>query len=118
MAFACSPDHSTGPDESCLALPTSSTHCDHLQVFDELDKIGRSLTEEAQDGGLPVHDGKGDLRKCPYYTDKLGRLGATTELPRAYGTRLAALTVLSVFRQARQDPAAPIMLPWPWQSSP
>ncbi|NXS76831.1 HMOX2 oxygenase, partial [Pandion haliaetus] len=50
----------------------------NMQVFDELDKIGRSLTEAAQDGGLPVHDGKGDLRKCPYYTDKLGRSGATT----------------------------------------
>ncbi|KFP12014.1 Heme oxygenase 2, partial [Egretta garzetta] len=44
----------------------------NMQVFDELDKIGRSLAEEAQDGGFPVHDGKGDLRKCPYYADKLG----------------------------------------------
>ncbi|KAM9014876.1 heme oxygenase 2 isoform 2-T3 [Ara ararauna] len=42
----------------------------NMQVFDELDKIGKSLAE-AQDGGLPVHDGKGDLRKCPYYADKL-----------------------------------------------
>lgn len=71
--------------------------CDHLQVFDELDKIGRSLTEAAQDGGFPVHDGKGDLRKCPYYADKLGRSRSTTELPHAYGTRLTAVTVLSVF---------------------
>ncbi|KAM9261618.1 heme oxygenase 2 isoform 2-T2 [Cariama cristata] len=47
----------------------------NMQVFDELDKIGRSLTEEAQDGGFPVHDGKGDLRKCPYYADKLGKAG-------------------------------------------
>ncbi|XP_066496651.1 heme oxygenase 2 [Tiliqua scincoides] len=43
----------------------------NMQVFDELDKIGTLLTEEAQDGGLPVHDGKGDLRKCPYYASKL-----------------------------------------------
>ncbi|KFV81149.1 Heme oxygenase 2 [Struthio camelus australis] len=43
----------------------------NMQVFDELDKIGMSLTEEAQDGGVPIHDGKGDLRKCPYYADKL-----------------------------------------------
>lgn len=49
----------------------------NMQVFDELDKIGRSLTEEAQDGGFPIHDGKGDLRKCPYYADKLaGKAGA------------------------------------------
>lgn len=41
-------------------------------MFDELDKIGALLTEEAQDGGLPVHDGKGDLHKCPYYATKLG----------------------------------------------
>ncbi|XP_067162214.1 heme oxygenase 2 [Apteryx mantelli] len=48
----------------------------NMQVFDELDKIGMSLTEEAQDGGVPVHDGKGDLRKCPYYADKLaGKAG-------------------------------------------
>ncbi|KFR12015.1 Heme oxygenase 2, partial [Opisthocomus hoazin] len=48
----------------------------NMQVFDELDKIGRSLTEEAQDGGFPAHDGKGDLCKCPYYADKLGQAGA------------------------------------------
>lgn len=43
----------------------------NMQIFDELDKIGTLLTEEAQDGGLPVHDGKGDIRKCPYYASKL-----------------------------------------------
>lgn len=118
MALACSPDHSGGLNENCLPLPTSHTHCDHLQVFDELDKIGRSLTEEAQYGGFPVHDGKGDIRKCPYYADKLGRLWAMMELPQVYGTRLAVLTIHSVFWQARQHPAVPITLPWPWQSSP
>ncbi|XP_019363086.1 PREDICTED: heme oxygenase 2 [Gavialis gangeticus] len=45
----------------------------NMQVFDELDKIGALLTEEAQDGGLPVHDGKGNLHKCPYYATKLGK---------------------------------------------
>ncbi|XP_028913065.1 heme oxygenase 2 [Ornithorhynchus anatinus] len=44
----------------------------NMQVFNELDKIGSSLTEEAQDGEVPVHDGKGDLSKCPYYAAKLG----------------------------------------------
>ncbi|XP_007435974.1 heme oxygenase 2 isoform X2 [Python bivittatus] len=44
----------------------------NMQVFEELDKIGALLTEEAQDGGLPAHDGKGDMRKCPYYATKLG----------------------------------------------
>uniref|UniRef100_A0A8D0B9F0 heme oxygenase (biliverdin-producing) n=1 Tax=Salvator merianae TaxID=96440 RepID=A0A8D0B9F0_SALMN len=47
----------------------------NMQVFEELDKIGALLTEDAQDGGLPVHDGKGDLRKCPYYASKLGSSG-------------------------------------------
>ncbi|XP_053220272.1 heme oxygenase 2 [Podarcis raffonei] len=44
----------------------------NMQVFEELDKIGALLAEETQEGGLPVHDGKGDLRKCPYYATKLG----------------------------------------------
>ncbi|NWX90295.1 HMOX2 oxygenase, partial [Nothoprocta pentlandii] len=44
----------------------------NMQVFDELEKTGLSLTDEAQDGGVPVHDGKGDIRKCPFYADKLG----------------------------------------------
>lgn len=73
VVLVCSPDDPRGLAESCLALPASRAHCDHLQVFDELDKIGRSLAEEAQDGGFPVHDGKGDIRKCPYYADKLGK---------------------------------------------
>lgn len=109
VALACSPDHSSGLDENYLALYAHS-HCNHLQVFDELDETGKSLTEEAQDGGFPVHDGKGDLRKCPYYADKLGRCGQQ-KLLHAYGRSLAALRVLSVFWQARQDPAAPVMLP-------
>lgn len=116
VALACSPNHSSGLDESCLALSAHS-HCDHLQVFEELDKTGKLLTEEAQDGGFPVHDGKGDLRKCPYYAEKLGRCGQQ-EPPHVYGRSLTALTVLSVFWQARQHLAAPVMLPWPWRSSP
>uniref|UniRef100_A0A6G1RJB7 heme oxygenase (biliverdin-producing) n=1 Tax=Hypotaenidia okinawae TaxID=2861861 RepID=A0A6G1RJB7_9GRUI len=47
----------------------------NMQVFDELDKIGKSLTEAAQDGGFPAHGGQGDLRKCPYYADRLGTAG-------------------------------------------
>lgn len=106
-----------GLGESRLPLPTSCTCCDHLQVFDELDKIGKSLAE-AQDGGLPVHDGKGDLRKCPYYADKLGRLWTMTQLPHVCGIRPAALTAFSVFQQVMQDPAVPTTVLWLWQSSP
>ncbi|XP_075141625.1 heme oxygenase 2 isoform X1 [Leptodactylus fuscus] len=46
----------------------------NMQVFEELDKIGASIPDEAQGDSLPVHDGKGDIRKCPYYAAK----GATT----------------------------------------
>ncbi|KAM4632016.1 heme oxygenase 2 [Discoglossus pictus] len=43
----------------------------NMQVFEELDKIGATLPEEPQSGSsLPVHDGKGDIRKCPYYAAK------------------------------------------------
>lgn len=117
-APACSPDHPMALEERCLALLTLCAHCAHMQVFDELDKIGKSLTEEAQEGGLPVHDGKGDLRKCPYYADKLGRSRAVREQLHEYGERLTALTMLSVSWQARQHPAVPTTLPWPWPSSP
>ncbi|OCT58253.1 hypothetical protein XELAEV_18002191mg, partial [Xenopus laevis] len=49
----------------------------NMQVFEELDKIAAALPEEAQDGGLPVHDGKGDIRKCPYYAAQQGVSGAS-----------------------------------------
>ncbi|NXH14507.1 HMOX2 oxygenase, partial [Bucco capensis] len=48
----------------------------NMQVFDELDKIGKSLAEAEQDGDIPVHDGKGDISKCPYYAEKLGKTAA------------------------------------------
>ncbi|XP_071300524.1 heme oxygenase 2 isoform X1 [Agelaius tricolor] len=57
----------------------------NMQVFDELDKVGRSLGEEAQDGGVPVHDGKGDIRKCPYYADKLGTASPSCPFHAAVG---------------------------------
>ncbi|XP_044159753.1 heme oxygenase 2 isoform X2 [Bufo gargarizans] len=42
----------------------------NMNVFEELDKIGATIPDEPQEDGLPVHDGKGDLRKCPYYAAK------------------------------------------------
>lgn len=96
-ALASSLHVSVGLYGSSLALLTPITHCAHLQVFNELDKIGRSLVEEAQDGGVPVHNGKGDIRKCPYYADKLGRLGVMRGLPCECGRGFAALTMLSLF---------------------
>ncbi|XP_006001510.1 heme oxygenase 2 isoform X2 [Latimeria chalumnae] len=43
----------------------------NIEVFEELDKIGSTLTEETLDSGVPVLDGKGDIRKCPYYAADL-----------------------------------------------
>ncbi|NXS97733.1 HMOX2 oxygenase, partial [Jacana jacana] len=47
----------------------------NMQVFDELDKIGRSLTEEEDAGGFPVYKGTENAHKCPYYAYKLGKVG-------------------------------------------
>ncbi|XP_029432392.1 heme oxygenase 2 [Rhinatrema bivittatum] len=44
----------------------------NMQVFEELEILGSTLKEEIQDGGLPVHEGTGDTRKCPYYAAKQG----------------------------------------------
>lgn len=37
------------------------------QIFSELDQAGSMLVREALEDGFSVHDGKGDVRKCPYY---------------------------------------------------
>ncbi|XP_006897485.1 PREDICTED: heme oxygenase 2 [Elephantulus edwardii] len=45
----------------------------NMQVFTELDQAGSMLAGEAPEGladGAPMHDGKGDMRKCPYYAVK------------------------------------------------
>ncbi|XP_004452238.1 heme oxygenase 2 [Dasypus novemcinctus] len=39
----------------------------NMQVFSELDQAGCLLAKEAVEDGLPMHDGKGDVHKCPYY---------------------------------------------------
>lgn len=42
----------------------------NIEVFEELDKIGKTLGGTDQGGGVPLHDGKGDARKCPFYAEK------------------------------------------------
>ncbi|XP_069066785.1 heme oxygenase 2 isoform X2 [Pleurodeles waltl] len=44
----------------------------NIKVFNELDKISPTLLEKAQEVGLRLHDGKGDIRKCPYYAANQG----------------------------------------------
>lgn len=39
----------------------------NMQIFSELDQAGSLLAKETVEDGLPMHNGKGDVRKCPYY---------------------------------------------------
>ncbi|XP_012599209.1 heme oxygenase 2 isoform X1 [Microcebus murinus] len=39
----------------------------NIQIFNELDQAGSALARKTMEDGLPVHDGKGDVGKCPYY---------------------------------------------------
>lgn len=39
----------------------------NMQIFNELDQAGSTLARETLEDGFPVHDGKGDMRKCPFY---------------------------------------------------
>ncbi|XP_042196915.1 heme oxygenase 2 [Callorhinchus milii] len=41
----------------------------NMQVFEELDQIGK-LLPKAPEGGHLMHDGKGNPRMCPFYTAK------------------------------------------------
>lgn len=41
-----------------------------LQIFSELDQAGSLLAKETLEDGLLMHNGKGDVRKCPYYIAK------------------------------------------------
>ncbi|XP_073884853.1 heme oxygenase 2 isoform X2 [Macaca fascicularis] len=38
-----------------------------FKIFNELDQAGSTLARETLEDGFPVHDGKGDTRKCPFY---------------------------------------------------
>uniref|UniRef100_A0A672TCB0 Heme oxygenase 2a n=1 Tax=Sinocyclocheilus grahami TaxID=75366 RepID=A0A672TCB0_SINGR len=49
----------------------------NLDVFTELQKIGKDIKEEVQDTGFHAHMG-GDISKCPYYADKMAVSGNTT----------------------------------------
>ncbi|KAM7148444.1 heme oxygenase 2 isoform 1-T4 [Molossus nigricans] len=42
----------------------------NMEIFNELDQAGSMLAKETLEDELPMHNGKGDVRKCPYYADK------------------------------------------------
>uniref|UniRef100_H0XQU7 Heme oxygenase 2 n=1 Tax=Otolemur garnettii TaxID=30611 RepID=H0XQU7_OTOGA len=58
----------------------------NIQIFNELDQAGSTLAIKTLEDGLPVHDGKGDVRKCPYYIaqqDKGALEGSSCPFPTA-----------------------------------
>ncbi|XP_037363573.1 heme oxygenase 2 [Talpa occidentalis] len=67
----------------------------NMQIFNELDQAGSLLAKEAVEDGLPVHDGKGDVRKCPYYTAKQDK-GALEGSGCPFGMALAMLSKSSL----------------------
>ncbi|KAF0032707.1 hypothetical protein F2P81_014997 [Scophthalmus maximus] len=51
----------------------------NMEVFDELEEIGKTIQEDVLDAGMPVHGAMGgDISKCPYYTAKMGASVGTT----------------------------------------
>lgn len=44
-----------------------------MQVFQELEEIGKTIQEDVLDGG-PIHGHmQGDISTCPYYAAKMGK---------------------------------------------
>uniref|UniRef100_A0A8B9KHM1 heme oxygenase (biliverdin-producing) n=1 Tax=Astyanax mexicanus TaxID=7994 RepID=A0A8B9KHM1_ASTMX len=45
----------------------------NMEVFDELEEIGKTIQDDVMDAG-PIHgDMQGDISKCPYYAAKTGK---------------------------------------------
>ncbi|MGH0155453.1 UNVERIFIED_CONTAM: hypothetical protein FKN15_046672 [Acipenser sinensis] len=49
----------------------------NMEIFNELERVGKTIKDEVLDGGLPEYDGKGDLSKCPYYAAKTAAGGGS-----------------------------------------
>ncbi|XP_054462964.1 heme oxygenase 2 [Anoplopoma fimbria] len=57
----------------------------NMEVFEELEEIGKTIQDEVLDAGMPVHGATGgDISKCPYYAAKMAASGGT-----AYASQLA-----------------------------
>lgn len=51
----------------------------NMEVFSELEEIGKTLQDEVLDAGMPVHgDMQGDINKCPYYAAKMAAGGGAS----------------------------------------
>lgn len=61
----------------------------NMEVFEELEEIGKTIQEDVLDAGMPVHGAMGgDISKCPYYAAKMAASGGT-----AYAYQLAMAVV-------------------------
>ncbi|XP_034075462.1 heme oxygenase 2 [Gymnodraco acuticeps] len=50
----------------------------NMEVFDELEEIGKTIQEDVLDAGMPVHGAMGgDISKCPYYSAKMAAAGGS-----------------------------------------
>ncbi|PWA33854.1 hypothetical protein CCH79_00018735, partial [Gambusia affinis] len=50
----------------------------NMEVFEELEEIGKTIQEDVQDAGMAVHgEMGGDISKCPYYAAKMAASGGT-----------------------------------------
>ncbi|XP_060945613.1 heme oxygenase 2 [Limanda limanda] len=57
----------------------------NMEVFNELEEMGKDIQEDVLDAGLPVHGATGgDISKCPYYAAKMTASSGT-----AYAGQLA-----------------------------
>ncbi|XP_070836901.1 heme oxygenase 2 [Chaetodon trifascialis] len=57
----------------------------NMEVFEELEEIGKTIQEDVLDAGVPVHGAMGgDISKCPYYATKMAASGGM-----AYACQLA-----------------------------
>ncbi|XP_013865539.1 heme oxygenase 2 [Austrofundulus limnaeus] len=57
----------------------------NMEVFEELEEMGKTIQEDVLDAGIPAHgEMGGDISKCPYYAAKMAASGGT-----AYFCRLA-----------------------------
>lgn len=57
----------------------------NMEVFDELEEMGKNIQEEVLDAGMPVHGAMGgDISKCPYYAAQMAASGG-----KAYVCQLA-----------------------------
>ncbi|KAL7834014.1 hypothetical protein AOLI_G00289740 [Acnodon oligacanthus] len=65
----------------------------NLEVFEELQEIGKGIKEEVQDIGFPAHgDMGGDISKCPYYAAKMAVSGNTMYVRQLTKTLLSHTT--------------------------